>query len=171
MNNGFTCMIDRPKDLVQKEFEAWSKFVQPASSIALGQELTFNGEPFIYPSATDAYLFLDVPSEECVRRVSNRKIDPTTNTVYHMEDNPPPEGDAKLKDRLQDYPGEPDQEHSRVLLNHKAFDHQAEGIKRWASSFGVKDDQINQSLSALLEVQVVGGAEHKPKKDEVLEMA
>jgi hypothetical protein len=27
MNNGFTCMIDRPKDLVQKEFEAWSKFV------------------------------------------------------------------------------------------------------------------------------------------------
>jgi hypothetical protein len=34
MNNGFTCMIDRPKDQVQKEFEAWSKFVSPASSIA-----------------------------------------------------------------------------------------------------------------------------------------
>ena len=34
MNNGFTCMIDRPKDQIQKEFEAWSKFVSPASSIA-----------------------------------------------------------------------------------------------------------------------------------------
>ena len=34
MNNGFTAMIDRPKDIAQKEFEAWSKFVSPASSIA-----------------------------------------------------------------------------------------------------------------------------------------
>lgn len=85
-----------------------------------------------------------------------------------MEDNPPPEGDAKLKDRLQDYEGEKDQDRNRVLLNHSAFDNQADGIKRWASSFGVKDDHINQSLSALLEVQVP--EEHKPKKEEVHEM-
>ena len=34
MNNGFTAMIDRPKDADQKQFEAWSKFVAPASTIA-----------------------------------------------------------------------------------------------------------------------------------------
>lgn len=52
--------------------------------------------------------------------------------------------------------------------NHKLFDQHASAIKRWASSFGVKDDLISQSLSALLEVNVAH--EHKPKKEEVLEM-
>jgi chromosome condensin MukBEF ATPase and DNA-binding subunit MukB len=86
-----------------------------------------------------------------------------------MEDSPPPEGDAKLRDRLQDYEGEKDQERHRVLANHSDFDKQAEGIKRWASSFGVKDELINQALSALLEVRVAG-EDSKPKKEEVLEM-
>jgi hypothetical protein len=85
-----------------------------------------------------------------------------------MEDNPPTEGDAKLRDRLQDYEGEKDQDRHRVLANHSEFDKQAEGIKRWASSFGVKDELINQSLSSLLEVRV--GEDTKPKKEEVIEM-
>jgi len=51
----------------------------------------------------DAYLFMDVPANEALRRNQNRKIDPQTGTVYHMEDNPPPENDAKLRDRLQEY--------------------------------------------------------------------
>jgi hypothetical protein len=46
---------------------------------------------------------LDASEEECQRRLTGRKIDPTTQVVYHPEDNPPPEGDAKLRDRLQDY--------------------------------------------------------------------
>jgi hypothetical protein len=45
-------------------------------------------------------IFLDVPSEECFRRSQNRKIDPQTGTIYHLEDNPAPEGDNKLRDRL-----------------------------------------------------------------------
>ena len=85
-----------------------------------------------------------------------------------MEDSPPPEGDAKLRDRLQDYEGEKDQDRHRVLANHSEFDKQAEGIKRWASSFGVKDETINQSLSALLEVRI--GEETKMKKEEVQEV-
>ena len=61
---------------------------------------SFNGDPFIYASAMDGFLMIDVQSDECFRRVSNRKIDPTTGHIYHLEDNPPPEGDNKLKDRL-----------------------------------------------------------------------
>jgi len=51
---------------------------------------------------------VEVEQEEILRRLSHRKIDPTTGTIYHMEDNPPPEGDPKLKDRLQDYHGDAD---------------------------------------------------------------
>jgi hypothetical protein len=32
--------------------------------------------------------------DESIRRAAGRKIDPNTNTVYHIEDNPY-EGDAK----------------------------------------------------------------------------
>jgi adenylate kinase len=46
---------------------------------------------------------VDVPREECLRRAKGRKIDPTTGNIYHVEDNPPPEGDIKLRDRLQEY--------------------------------------------------------------------
>ena len=107
--SGFTSMLDKPKEKELKDFELWSKLVFAPKSIGNGDEtVSYKGEPFIYKSAADGYLFVDVPSEECSRRIGNRKIDQTTGTVYHMEDNPPPEGDPKLKDRLQDYPGEPD---------------------------------------------------------------
>ncbi len=117
---GFQSPLDNPNIKDQRSFERWSKVVDPATPIANGDESNlFNGDPYIYKSATDGYLFLDVPSEECLRRIQGRKIDPTTGNVYHMEDNPPPEGDPKLKDRLQDYQGEPDQEPSRVHQNHQ----------------------------------------------------
>ena len=69
----------------------------PVSSIAENED--YNGEPFIYGSAMDACLILEAPREECLRRIENRKIDPQTGNIYHLEDNPPPE-DNKLKDRL-----------------------------------------------------------------------
>jgi hypothetical protein len=102
---GFTTIIDEGADTkVEREFEMWSKIVNPVKAIGRGNsEVVYGGEPFIYNSATDGYLILDVPQEECLRRITGRKIDPTTGIIYHPEDNPPPESDPKLKDRLQDY--------------------------------------------------------------------
>ena len=45
-------------------------------------------------------LLLDAALKECIRRASNRKLDPQTGIIYHMEDNPPPEDKAILA-RLQ----------------------------------------------------------------------
>ena len=100
-------MVDQPKDGELKDFEQWSKIASCARNLDCGNDQAlYTGDPFIYKSATDGYLFLEVPSEECNRRITNRKIDPQTGVIYHMEDSPPPEGDPKLKDRLQDYPGD-----------------------------------------------------------------
>ena len=41
-----------------------------------------------------------------------------------------------------------------MSLNHKQYEQHSNAIKRWASSFGVKDDSIGQSLSALLQVEI-----------------
>lgn len=64
----------------------------------------------------DAVIIINVPSQECKRRSVNRKIDPTTNTIYHLEDNPPPDNDNKLKDRLQEYI-DPESDASRMNIN------------------------------------------------------
>lgn len=45
---------------------------------------------------------LEVENEECVRRAVGRRIDPTTETIYHLEDNPPPTDVKGLIDRLQE---------------------------------------------------------------------
>jgi adenylate kinase len=45
----------------------------------------------------DAILFIEVPDEAIVRRMSGRRMDPETGDVYHLEFNPPP---AELEERL-----------------------------------------------------------------------
>ena len=49
-------------------------------------------------------LILETPDSECTRRSQNRKIDPQTQTIYHMETDSP--DDSKVLDRLQDYADE-----------------------------------------------------------------
>lgn len=51
-------------------------------------------------SLFDSFCIFEVEEEECLRRLRNRKLDPNTNIIYHMEDNPPPENDKKLNERL-----------------------------------------------------------------------
>ena len=147
-------MIDRPKDQEQKMFEQWSKLLSSSAPYD-DPTSTFSGAPFIYPSAADAYLFLEVEQPEILRRLSHRKLDPTTGTVYHAEDNPAPEGDQKLRDRLVDYHGEPDQEHGRLQQVHAKYDANVQGVKKWTTSFGLKDESLpegQQMVSLLMEV-------------------
>ena len=40
-------------------------------------------------------------SEEAIKRVLGRRLDPETGRVFHLEVEPPPEGEAGLADRLE----------------------------------------------------------------------
>lgn len=144
----------------------WSKVVNPVKIIGRGQDVFYNGEPFVHQSATDGYLFLDVPQEECMRRITGRKIDPTTGIIYHNEDNPAPESDPKLKDRLQDYQGEPDTEASRLSHHHSLFASNADQLKKWAASFALSDDTLH-GVNSLLEVTLSHG--EKLKKEDMFD--
>jgi adenylate kinase len=44
----------------------------------------------------DAVVYIDVDDDSIVRRMSGRRTDPETGTVYHVEHNPPP---ADVRDR------------------------------------------------------------------------
>jgi hypothetical protein len=99
---GFTPISDQPKPKRQENYEVWSKFADPESTTAE----SYTGEIDAQPSLFDGIYVLESSVEECLRRATGRKIDPTTGTVYHAEDSPPPEGDAKLQERLQEYWGD-----------------------------------------------------------------
>lgn len=43
----------------------------------------------------DVFVHLDVPDEALVDRVIGRRSDPVTGKIYHMQFNPPPEGEVK----------------------------------------------------------------------------
>ena len=58
------------------------------------------GETRTNPSGLDGVVVLDTPIVECLRRAENRKLDPQTNIVYHMEDNP--HNDPKIEERLKE---------------------------------------------------------------------
>lgn len=47
---------------------------------------------------------LDVPDDVAVARVAGRRVDPATNTVYHLAHRPPPADDAALRARLVQRP-------------------------------------------------------------------
>lgn len=49
----------------------------------------------------DIFLFLNVPDDVLVERISGRRTDPVTGKIYHMKFNPPPLDDAELVKRLK----------------------------------------------------------------------
>ena len=83
-------------------------------------------------SVFDNFCLFDVSEQETLRRVNNRKIDPNTNIIYHMEDNPPPEKDKKLNERLVDVT-EPTEEEVEKQLHE--YDLSIQEVKKYIEIF------------------------------------
>ena len=67
-------------------FDGFPRNVSQAESL---QEILIEGGRRL-----DAVVVLDVPDEAIVERMSGRRTDPETGTVYHVQHNPPPAGIA-----------------------------------------------------------------------------
>jgi len=128
---GFVCTVDKPKDESQTTFEKWSKIADPEQKEPAEGQSTKSG--------LDGMVFFNTSQEECQRRAANRKVDPNTGTVYHMEDNPPPSNDNKLMDRLQEYHDEDEK-----YLGHEQYEDDL--LKRWASQFGQGNVQLQMDI-------------------------
>lgn len=61
------------------------------------QAIALDAEGF----SPDLFIVLDVPDEVLVARVEGRRVDPATDTIYHLTYNPPPQDDYALLDRLE----------------------------------------------------------------------
>lgn len=93
--NNFISDIERPKTFTAQLKENYhmilDKVTKPDTSKALVQ------------GAFNLIFYMEVSNQESLRRAKNRKIDPNTGIIYHLEDNPPPLEDKKLTERLLNY--------------------------------------------------------------------
>ena len=91
---GFEVQLDKPKTEKENEKEILLHCIDNLYHT--------DGKKIEMKSIFDRFLFFELTEEETLRRTNNRKIDPKTGIVYHLEDNPPPENDKKLIGRLED---------------------------------------------------------------------
>lgn len=93
-------------------------------------------------------------------------MDPTTGTVYHMEDSPPPDGDAKLQERLQEYWGDFANEEDMVQktkLSHTHYEDNEPSLNSFTAAFG----QLDKIEGLGLDSQLIINANAGRKADDV----
>lgn len=157
---GYKSPSDQPKSFTQANQEIWTNFTDPEDLDA--GEITFSAQSSFF----DSVFMLDTSRDECVRRGLLRKIDPTTNIVYHMEDSPPPAGDQKLLDRLQDNFGLQTSEHDLIAFldqSHLMTCDNEQMLDKFYREFGILDAESGLGIEQFKLVRV----ESKVAKDEV----
>ena len=145
--SGFESMADCPKPENLQKYEAWTQIATPPTLVDENATGAFEA----HSSGFDGVLILETPDEECKRRATGRKIDPTTQTVYHMETEAPE--DAKVLDRLQDYTDAAG-DSERMQRISTGFEQAITSIKQWLTKFGLKDAN-NGECSVQLDMSVM----------------
>ena len=90
--SGFVNEIYKPKNEINLKKDNFS-IIQDKNFLPQKNNLLFQG-------GLDLCIYLEGNSKEFLRRSKNRKIDPTTGIIYHMEDNSPGNEDKKIIERL-----------------------------------------------------------------------
>ena len=125
---GYTQEIDKPKSQLQEYRDNFS--------ILTDRLVRTNPQLQIRESGLDMVVCLDVNSKECIRRSTGRRIDPSNGNIYHIEDNPAPVNDNKLRDRLQLF--DDGNSEQQLKIKHLEFDRNIGGIKEFYELFGIQ---------------------------------
>jgi len=125
--SGYVYELAKPKTDIEKIRENYTQILDKTFKPTKKRNLIEGG--------LDSCIYLDGDSNECIRRSQNRKIDPTTGLVYHLEDNPPNPEDKKLLERLVE--AEEIQTKENLIINsHKNFNLNINKILEFYSIFG-----------------------------------
>ena len=84
--------------------------------------------------------YVDVSTEEAVRRVTGKKLDPTTQEVY-TPDNLPTDNKIVM-DRLVDVE-DPENTKEKVAARSDAFRQNLQQLKGWFSLFGNEQEKMS----------------------------
>lgn len=106
----------------------------------------WEAEETAFPSF-DLNCYIDVSDENCKARSEGLRIDQTTGEIY-SNTNPPPEGDKKLLERLEDHPVDVD----AMGKNFYQVNGSIDSIEHWYSQFGQVDTSTNEVLKPFLRI-------------------
>ena len=96
----------------------------------------------LIPSGIDAVIWFDCSSDESLRRALGRRVDPETNSVYHIQDNPPSIEKSPLCELI--LPIDDESESTACLVDRSvAFDQTAKALERWLTEFGDESNKLN----------------------------
>jgi adenylate kinase family enzyme len=90
---GYIQEIEKPTTPATHFKEMYSQIIDKISKPPKAKAIKLSGIDFA--------VVVNVQGKECIRRATGRKLDPNTGIIYHMQDNPPPENDKRLNERLQ----------------------------------------------------------------------
>jgi len=90
--SGYVAPALRPKSEATLKKEEVAK-------LAPGPEQPSEPEP-LFEGAVGLHILLETTNSEVVRRVAGKRVDPVTNLEYHLEDDPPPEQEQVIYERL-----------------------------------------------------------------------
>ncbi|CAD8061769.1 unnamed protein product [Paramecium primaurelia] len=89
----------------------------------------------IQQSGIDLIINLDTPFEQRVQRMQNRRIDPLTEIIYNLEENPPPP-EIKL-DKLLKIENETEE---KLQKEFQQFNDNLPGLIEWCEQFGFEEE-------------------------------
>jgi adenylate kinase family enzyme len=89
----------------------------------------------------DFNFYMDVSNEESIKRAKNRKIDPVTGIVYHMEENQNPVEDKKVLERLLPY--EPNLDLNEFSHKNIIHENEIKEMENFYRSFGHHKINLN----------------------------
>ena len=127
---GYIPEIEKPLSQCQIFKENASLILDKSKKVIKPKELIQSG--------IDIVFHLDVPSHECIRRSFGRRLDPETNTIYHLEDNHPNTDEERICERLKVL-DEPYDSQNNLVCRHLAFDNAIQLINEFYEPFGIQE--------------------------------
>jgi hypothetical protein len=127
----------------------------------------FTGELSAQPSFFDKVFILETSKEECFRRSTKRKYDPTSSIVYHEEDMPVPD-DPKIQEKLTPFYGVYTTEEEMIQkldANHIQASENEPSLASFMRLFGNLDQISNKGMTTLEEIIIT----EKKEKENIFE--
>ena len=146
--SGYEFELEKPKSEIDKIKDNFSAILDKFSKPE-------NKNNFIQ-GGLDLLIYLDADPIECLRRFNHRKVDPTTGTIYHLEDNPPNHEDKKLYEKLVDIEDIHEKE-KKIIENFYEFNLQINQIINFYNIFS------NQKIKNFNRIKILSNEENKGK--------
>lgn len=131
--NNYVRENEKPKSFIQNLKQNYNLILDSISKPKIGKNLAQGVFDFIF--------MMEISNDESIRRAKNRKIDPQTNIIYHMEDNPPPLEDKKISDRL--IPCDSNMNYNELFDSNDHYEKELLELEDFYSAFGHQKINLN----------------------------